>query len=90
MDKKFLHKVIDQLVRETIIYHDHDNERVNVPFSCHTFHSVPYLLQFLSDFLSSPPVFDKHCKDVYGLNENETDYVWVKYVHIIREKINNG
>ena len=69
MDKRFLNKVLDQIVSETRI--DYVKERVNVPF----------LLPF--------PFFD-HCESVYGLNEEETRYVWNEYVQTIKDKINNG
>ena len=87
MDKKFLHKVIDQLVRETIIYHDHDNERVNFPF-----HPRPFPFSLSLSILSDPSFFyvTKHCKEVYGLNDDEISYVWNEYREIIIDKIENN
>ena len=79
MDKKYLDKVVDQIVSETRI--DYDKERVNVPF----------LLPFLLFVLSLPPLFFfEHCESVYGLNYDETEYVWDRYKQIIKEKLNNG
>ena len=34
--------------------------------------------------------FSKHCKEVYGLNKGEIEYVWDEYKKIIKEKLNNG
>jgi hypothetical protein len=87
MDKKFLHKVIDQLVRETIIYHDHDNERVNFPF-----HPRPFPFSLSLSILSDPSFFyvTKHCKSIYGLNDDEISYVWNEYREIIIDKIENN
>ena len=34
--------------------------------------------------------FYRHCEEIYGLNYDETEYVWEEYKEIIRDKINNG
>ena len=88
MDYKYLDKVIDQIVSETIIYHDHDNERVNFPFTSQRTFQVSLSLSILS----SPSFFYfiKHCKEVYGLNDEEIEYVWKEYKDIIKDKINYG
>ena len=31
----------------------------------------------------------KHCRDVYGLNDDEIEYVWKEYKQIIKDKIRN-
>jgi hypothetical protein len=38
----------------------------------------------------SPSSFLKHCKEVYGLNEQEIEYVWKEYRDIINDKIGNN
>ena len=91
MDYKFLHKVVDQIVSETRM--DYDMEEIQFPFS-----SRPFSLRrprFLTSFFLSPPhppifSFSDHCKDVYGLNEEETMYVWKEYREIIKDKIENN
>tara|TARA_R110000751_G_scaffold271358_1_gene371142 strand:+ start:1330 stop:1587 length:258 start_codon:yes stop_codon:yes gene_type:complete len=85
MDKKYLDKVIDQLVSETTI--DYDEEEVFVPF-----HPFYFLSLFYSPNLDvlSLLYFSNHCRDVYGLNEQEIKYVWKEYKRIIKDKINNG
>ena len=81
MDKRFLHKVVDQIVSETEI--DYDNKLIDGPF----FHSRPItVFRFLST-ISLPGSFYKHCRDVYGLNEQEIEYVWEEYRYIILYKI---
>ena len=78
MDYKFLDKVIDQIVSETTI--DYDKGRIYTPFpSSFKFFISSYLLSFI-----------KHCEDVYGLNEQEIDYVWNEYKDIINDKIENN
>tara|TARA_R110000737_G_scaffold352256_1_gene397495 strand:+ start:384 stop:650 length:267 start_codon:yes stop_codon:yes gene_type:complete len=87
MNKKFLHKVLNQLVRETRI--DYEKERVYTPF--------PFLSSILSlPFLTLPhptiipSSFFYHCRDVYGLNDEESEYVWGEYRNIIKDKINSN
>ena len=85
MDKKYLNKVLDQIVSETII--DHDEEMLYTPFSYH--------IGFFSSFLYLSPLFpphyfSHHCKEVYGLNEDEVKYIWKKYKEIIKDKIENN
>jgi hypothetical protein len=85
MDKKFLHRVLDQIVSETTI--DYDEGRMYTPFL-----SLSPFLVFSLHFpllLPNPvPPFSKHCKNIYGLNEDEINYVWDKYREIIKDKIN--
>tara|TARA_R110000822_G_C14942465_1_gene453882 strand:+ start:273 stop:530 length:258 start_codon:yes stop_codon:yes gene_type:complete len=84
MDYKFLNKVVDQIVRETEI--DYDMEEIQFPFSNL---SVLLFLSFSSrSFIFR--LFTKHCRDVYGLNEEETMYVWKEYREIIKDKIKNN
>ena len=91
MDYKFLHKVVDQIVSETRM--DYDMEEIQFPFS-----SRPFSLRrprFLTSFFLSPPhppisFFSDHCKDVYGLNDDEIEYVWKKYKDDIVYKIDNN
>jgi len=82
MDYKFLHKVLDQIVSETTI--DYDRKVIGTPL-----HFIPF------DFLSptfirptSPLIFSRHCRGVYGLNDDEVKYVWDEYKKIILNKTN--
>jgi hypothetical protein len=84
MDYKFLDKVLDHIVRETRI--DYNERTIFLPFSFSPFSYSCYSLQLL--LLFSP--FSKHCKEVYGLNKGEIEYVWDEYKKIIKEKLNNG
>ena len=90
MDNKFLDRVIDQLVRETRI--DYENDRIFTPFSPNSL-PVSLLLSIVKDWNTSPllhRLLRRHCKEVYGLNDDEIDYVWVKWRDTIKDKINNG
>ena len=80
MDKKFLNKVVGQLVRETTI--DYDEERFLPPFSIPSSWFSPFLSHF-----SPHPSFIIHCREVYGLNKEETGYVWDKYILLIKDKL---
>ena len=88
MDKKFLDKVVDQIVDETII--DYDKEKLHTPFRLLPFLSIfsSLPLSFLPLSLSIP--FSQHCKVVYGLNDDEIRYVWNEYRNIIKDKIENN
>ena len=83
MDNNYLDKVLDQIVRETII--DHDEEMLYTPFSYLSFLPSSHL-----SFLFPPHYFSHHCKNIYGLNEDEVKYVWKKYKEIIKDKIENN
>ena len=77
--KKYLDKVIEFLVRGTKI--DYDMGRIYTPYEERHYYigSLPY----------GPSVdFEKYCKNVYGLTEEEVDYVWEQYRSIIKDKIN--
>ena len=79
MDKKFLDKVLDQIVRETEM--DYEKERAYTPFYSY----IPYYS--ISSYRSP---FTKHCKEVYGLNIQEIEYVWNNYREIFYKLRNNG
>ena len=86
MDKRFLDKVIDQIVRETMV--DYDMRVITFPY----FHQdSPVSINLPSRYTIPPihtkPSFDRHCKNIYGLNDGEIGYVWVIYRDIIKDKI---
>ena len=82
MDYKFLDKVLDQIVRETTI--DMDEGRIYPP-------SCPNVYSSYTFSSPSPPFsFTIHCRDVYGLNEQEIKYVWKEYKDIIIDEIENN
>ena len=70
MNNKFLDKVIEQILSETRIMGD----KVYTDFFLLPF---PFPFSILSGYL--PSSFYIHCKEVYSLNKEETDYVWEKY-----------
>tara|TARA_R110000751_G_scaffold141095_1_gene244718 strand:- start:205 stop:474 length:270 start_codon:yes stop_codon:yes gene_type:complete len=70
MDYKFLDKVCAQIISETRV----NNDVIYTPFL--TPISSLFFPVSLSPLLS---FFFSHCKEVYSLNKEETDYVWEKY-----------
>ncbi len=87
--KKYLNKVIEFIVADTII--DYEQKMVRSPYNppspFHLFFTFPSFslpLNF-SPFLGY--TFEKYCKDIYGLTEEETEYVWKQYRDIINNKI---
>tara|TARA_R110000782_G_scaffold80253_2_gene158896 strand:+ start:618 stop:905 length:288 start_codon:yes stop_codon:yes gene_type:complete len=95
MDKKFLNKVVNQIVSETRV--NGETGRIKTLFR-HLSYSFALHFQLpwgdsTSGMLQNNVIlssFSRHCKEVYGLDNDEVGYVWDKYVQIIRDKINNG
>ena len=85
MENNYLDKVVEQIVSETKI--DYDEERFLPPFFNYFSHNSVVL--FSSPF-SPYPSFIIHCKNIYGLNEQEIKYVWKEYRNIIKDKIENN
>jgi hypothetical protein len=81
-NKKYLDKVIEHLVRRTKV--DHDEEMLYTPFQkpLSIIQSIYLLVSFNT--------FYRHCEEIYGLNYDETEYVWEEYKEIIRVKIENN
>ena len=81
-DNIFLDKVVEFLVKDTKI--DYDKGMVHLSFFPYPFFLPP----------STPPpyfpLFSKYSKNVYGLTEEEVEYVWKEFITIIKDKIENG
>jgi len=85
MNNKFLDKVLNQIISETRII---DN-KVYTPFypSPFLFPSPSSLSYFFLSPPSSPSSFSFHCKEVYCLNKEETEYVWREYKKELIHKV---
>ncbi len=83
MDKKFLNKVIDNIVSETRI--DYDRGKVHTPFYVFFLYQDRAYFRHISSYN-----FTMHCTDVYGLNRYEIVYVWDKYKEIINDKLKDN
>ena len=93
MDKKFLNKVVDQIVSETEISKRKSQSLVLTPFSQRVFSSHEFsqgkdLNSRYSDVKALYHYFSIHCQDIYGLDSSEMDYAFQKYRNIIMLKIN--
>jgi len=91
MNKKYLNKVVNQLVSETNI--DYDKERVFAPFI--STRPSPFFSSFHTNILPFshlplPSTFAIHCNTIYGLTYHEIDYIWDQYKDAIKNKINNS
>ena len=83
----YLDKVVDQIVSETTI--DYENDRIFTPFSPNSL-PVSLLLSIVKDWNTSPllhRLLRRHCKEIYGLNNDEVRYVWGEYRLFILLKI---
>ena len=82
---RFLDRVVEQLVKETIIYTSHSGDMLSIPGNpdekwnaIKMFDHLDYLYnRFLTHTI-------KHCRDVYGLTDEEIDYVWDNYFYEIK------
>ena len=83
MDKKFLNKVLEQIVSETRVDYDYMNGRIFLPY----LNGFILFDLFPIAFPSYHTHFTEHCKNIYGLNKEEIDYVWDEYNHIIKDNI---
>ena len=75
-NKRYLDKVLDHLVRGTKI----DNNKLT---------SLPPFLSYIPSYLSTfQSLFNSYCKNTFGLTKDEIDYVYLRYIEIIKDKIN--
>ena len=82
---RFLDRVVEQLVKETIIYTSHSGDMISIPGNpdekwnaIKMFDHLDYLYnRFLTHTI-------KHCRDVYGLTDEEINYVWDNYFYEIK------
>jgi hypothetical protein len=82
--KNFLHKVVEFLVKDTII--DYGDNHIDFPF----FPSYRlYISDANLDYFFHKGRYSQYCKDNYGLTHEESLYVWGIYIDMIKEKINN-
>jgi len=84
MDKKFLNKVVDQLHRETEIWYDR-GMLIKYPWS--EFYGEARRILCKNE---TPPTGNqarKHFRGVYGLNEEEIEYVWEEYIIKLHKKV---
>ena len=84
-DKKYLDKIIKYFVSRTKI--DYDKEEIIFPFTTNsTRHS--FSKSFHLFYLIFP--FAKYCKNMFGLTEEETEYVYMVYMKTLKDKIEDG
>jgi hypothetical protein len=79
MDYKFLNNVVGQIVSETRI--NYRTDMLSFFFDNVFKEWVPFDFNYQKFLLTS---FYNHCRDVYGLNDEESEYVWGEYVMRIR------
>ena len=82
--KKYLDKVLGYLVKGTKI--DYESETMVFPFTTNSTRfstTSPHLLSFLLF------PFIEYCVNHFGLTPDEVDYVYLRYLEIIKNKIKN-
>lgn len=90
--QQYLEKVLNHMVKGSTI--DHVEEEVQYPsmkFTPLTFKEKekPYGYIEFSDFpiIGGAGDFNKYCKETYGLTEEETEYVWERWLEIMKDKV---
>jgi hypothetical protein len=92
--KKYLDKVVDIIVRETMV--DYDEDKIGPPFptvpSTRTFlffqTHYPAFIQLYNKAVGIS--FTKYCRKTYGIDGGEVEYVWNRYGSTIKDKIRNN
>jgi uncharacterized membrane protein YkgB len=72
MNEKYLDKVLNQIVSETKINSEGRVITTFTPLSNPLSARSPFFLYFYD-----------HCRDIYGLTEDEIHYLWEKYKFIL-------
>jgi len=97
MDYKFLDKVLDQIISETKLVYEGGTLWYVFPFSPEQW-VLRYYVKGNGNDIRIDEVdlidlnfelgneFDKHCRDIYGLSNDEIDYVYKEYTRNLREK----
>ena len=83
--KRYLDRVVDLIVRDTII--DYGKEEIHYPFLHPHLFPISLELHFIDPIAFS---FTNYCRDTYGLGTDEIEYVWKEYINIFEEKKENG
>ncbi len=105
MNKRFLDKIVNQIIRETQMVYPTINELgyVNFPFSriygSHdTLIKKNWTIEEMGGFFSAIPSspFKQHLEEIYSLNHwgdpynEQLNYLWDKYVEVFMNKLKRG
>ena len=85
--KNFLDKVLERILKETDI--DYENDRIFTPFSPNScnFRIIPVEEWSTKTLLHR--LLRRQCKNIYGLTDEEINYVWDNYKNILRDITEN-
>jgi len=86
-NKKYIDKVIEHLVRSTKI--DYEKELIVFPPLSSPFNSTLLYITSKND-AKCPNFFSSYCKNTFGLTKEETNYVFIQWREIMRDKIKDG
>jgi len=86
--KEFLDKVLERILKETDI--DYEKDRIFTPFSPNScnFRIIPVEEWSTKTLLHR--LLRRQCKNIYGLTDEEINYVWDNYKNILRDITENG
>ena len=84
--KEYLDKVVSTIIRETEI--DYNKREIYMPFSVDS--TIPLDFDFILTVSGKYPPFIRHSKNIYGLTNEESDYVWEQYKKGIKDKFDEN
>ena len=88
--KEFLDKVLDSILSEIRI--DNKENKIYFPFfSMDINHLVIVFMGHQTGRVIEPQIlfrpFTNHCRNVYGLNDEEINFLWTIFKDIVRDKL---
>jgi hypothetical protein len=85
MNIKYLNNVLRYILEDTVIERRVDDNYINFPFFDGDDKFYPLSMEFLpTNFFYKPVSFYEYCRDMYGLTEDESQYIWEQYRNVIR------
>jgi len=92
MDKKFLTKVLNKILSE--VYLDERENKIYFPFLSIDINHLAILFMGNMEHSISPAIigtnFYNHCRNVYGLKDEEIDFIWPIFKNIVKDSVNRA
>ncbi len=89
MDNKFLQRVLNRILSE--VYLDERDNKIHFPFLSIDIDHLAILFMDNMEHSISPAIigtnFYDHCRNVYGLRDEEIDYLWSIFKNIVKDSV---
>ena len=91
MNKKFLQWTLNRILSE--VYLDEGDNKIHFPFLSIDIDHLAILFMDNMEHSISPAIigtnFYDHCRNVYGLMDEEIDYLWSIFKNIVKDSVNS-